>query len=49
MPLEKTSIEVWYKIIGVELTSPFVCSKAHAKNTKGGSTGVESVLSIYVK
>ena len=30
MALEEISIEVWYKIIGVELTSPFVCSRAHA-------------------
>jgi glucose 1-dehydrogenase len=38
VPFEDTSIEVWQKIISVDLTGPFVCSReAYAKSkTKGG-------------
>jgi glucose 1-dehydrogenase len=41
LPMEKTSIEEWYKIIGVDLTGPFVCSREAIKymekqNPKGG-------------
>jgi len=41
-PIEKISIEEWYKIIGVDLTGPFVCSREAIKhmekqrNPKGG-------------
>jgi glucose 1-dehydrogenase len=28
VPFEQTSIEEWYKIIGVDLTGPFVCREA---------------------
>ena len=31
IPFEKTSIEEWYKIIGVDLTGPFVCSREAIK------------------
>jgi glucose 1-dehydrogenase len=31
VPFEQTSIEEWYKIIGVDLTGPFVCSREAIK------------------
>jgi glucose 1-dehydrogenase len=31
VPFEQTSIEEWYKIIGVDLTAPFVCSREAIK------------------
>src|SRR5690349_11803026 len=31
VPFEQTSIEEWYKIIGVDLTGPFVCSREAVK------------------
>src|ERR1051325_3537388 len=31
VPFEETSIEEWYKIIGVDLTGPFVCSREAIK------------------
>jgi glucose 1-dehydrogenase len=32
VPFEQTSIEEWYKIIGVDLTGPFVCSREAIKH-----------------
>jgi len=32
VPFEQTSIEEWYKIIGVDLTGPFVCSREAIKS-----------------
>ena len=32
VPFEQTSIEEWYKIIGVDLTGPFVCSREAVKH-----------------
>jgi len=34
VPFEETSIEEWYKIIGVDLTGPFVCSREAVKHMK---------------
>ena len=34
VPFEETSIEEWYKIIGVDLTGPFVCSREVVKHMK---------------
>jgi glucose 1-dehydrogenase len=34
VPFEQTSIEEWYKIIGVDLTGPFVCSREVVKHMK---------------
>jgi glucose 1-dehydrogenase len=31
VPFEQTNIEEWYKIIGVDLTGPFVCSREAIK------------------
>lgn len=41
MPFEETSSDLWHKIIGVDLTGPFICSREAAKrmisqNPKGG-------------
>lgn len=41
MPFEETSTEVWSKVIGVDLTGPFVCSREAVRhmlnqNPKGG-------------
>ena len=42
IPMEKTSVEEWYKIVSVDLTGPFVCSREAIKymekqrNPKGG-------------
>jgi glucose 1-dehydrogenase len=32
IPFEQTSVEEWYKIIGVDLTGPFVCSREAIKH-----------------
>ena len=32
VPFEQTTIEEWYKIIGVDLTGPFVCSREAIKH-----------------
>lgn len=32
VPFEETTTEEWYKIIGVDLTGPFVCSREVAKH-----------------
>jgi glucose 1-dehydrogenase len=32
VPFEQTSIEEWYKIIGVDLTGPFICSREAIKH-----------------
>lgn len=32
VPFEETTTEEWYKIIGVDLTAPFVCSREAAKH-----------------
>ncbi|HJT47690.1 MAG TPA: glucose 1-dehydrogenase [Nitrososphaeraceae archaeon] len=34
LPLTETSIDEWYKILGVDLTGPFVCSREAAKYMK---------------
>src|ERR671922_609058 len=34
VPFEQTSIEEWYKIIGVDLTGPFICSREAVKHMK---------------
>ena len=34
IPFEETSVEEWYKIIGVDLTGPFVCSREAVKHMK---------------
>jgi glucose 1-dehydrogenase len=34
VPFEETSIEEWYRIIGVDLTGPFVCSREAVKHMK---------------
>ena len=42
LPLTETNLEEWYKIIGVDLTGPFICSREavkfmkRQKNPKGG-------------
>ena len=38
IPFEETSIEEWYKIIGVDLTGPFVCSREAVKHMKKAAT-----------
>jgi glucose 1-dehydrogenase len=55
VPFEDTSIEVWQKIIGVDLTGPFVCSREAVKhmlnqNPKGGCIiNISSVHQIIPK
>ncbi|HEY7082100.1 MAG TPA: glucose 1-dehydrogenase [Nitrososphaeraceae archaeon] len=34
VPFEETSVTEWYKIIGVDLTGPFVCSREAVKHMK---------------
>jgi glucose 1-dehydrogenase len=55
-PLAQTSIEDWYKIIGVDLTGPFVCSREVVKhmqnqeNPKGGCIiNISSVHQVIPK
>jgi glucose 1-dehydrogenase len=31
MPFTETTVEEWYKIIGVDINGPFVCSREAAK------------------
>ncbi|MDQ5860077.1 MAG: glucose 1-dehydrogenase [Thermoproteota archaeon] len=55
VPFEDTSIEVWQKIIAVDLTGPFVCSREAVKhmlnqNPKGGCIiNISSVHQIIPK
>ena len=56
VPFEETSIEEWYKIIGVDLTGPFVCSREAVKhmekqrNSQGGCIiNISSVHQIIPK
>jgi glucose 1-dehydrogenase len=56
VPFEETSIEEWYKIIGVDLTGPFVCSREAVKhmekqrNPQGGCIiNISSVHQIIPK
>lgn len=55
VPFEDTSIEVWQKIIGVDLTGPFVCSREAVKhmlnqNPKGGCIiNISSVHQVIPK
>ncbi len=56
VPLTETSTEDWYKIIGVDLTGPFICSREAAKhmqnqqNPKGGCIiNVSSVHQVIPK
>jgi glucose 1-dehydrogenase len=55
VPLEDTSIQVWQKIIGVDLTGPFVCSREAVKhmvtqNPKGGCIiNISSVHQVIPK
>jgi glucose 1-dehydrogenase len=55
VPFEDTSIEVWQKIIAVDLTAPFVCSREAVKhmldqNPKGGCIiNISSVHQIIPK
>ncbi len=55
VPFENTSIEVWKKIIAVDLTGPFVCSREAVKhmlnqNPKGGCIiNISSVHQIIPK
>ena len=56
VPFEETSIEEWYKIIGVDLTGPFVCSREAVKHMekqrypKGGCIiNISSVHQIIPK
>jgi glucose 1-dehydrogenase len=34
LPLTETNLEEWYKIIGVDLTGPFICSREAVKHMK---------------
>jgi NAD(P)-dependent dehydrogenase (short-subunit alcohol dehydrogenase family) len=53
MPFEETSTEIWRKIIDVDLTAPFVCSREavkhmiNQKNPKGGSSRAEKGSQAY--
>jgi len=38
VPFEQTSIEEWYKITGVDLTGPFVCSSEAVKHMEKTAT-----------
>jgi len=56
VPFEETSVEEWYKIIGVDLTGPFVCSREAVKHMekqrdpKGGCIiNISSVHQIIPK
>ncbi|MDQ5843627.1 MAG: glucose 1-dehydrogenase [Thermoproteota archaeon] len=55
VPFEETSVEVWQKIIAVDLTGPFVCSREAVKhmlnqNPKGGCIiNISSVHQIIPK
>jgi glucose 1-dehydrogenase len=51
VPFEQTSIEEWYKIIGVDLTGPFVCSREaikHMEKQEGPNGGcIINISSVH--
>jgi glucose 1-dehydrogenase len=51
VPFEQTSIEEWYKIIGVDLTGPFVCSREaikHMEKQQGPNGGcIINISSVH--
>jgi glucose 1-dehydrogenase len=46
VPFEDTSIEVWQKIIGVDLTGPFVCSREAVKHIVNQSPKGGCIINI---
>jgi glucose 1-dehydrogenase len=46
VPFEDTSIEVWQKIIGVDLTGPFVCSREAVKHMVNQSPKGGCIINI---
>jgi glucose 1-dehydrogenase len=49
VPFEETSIEEWYKIIGVDLTGPFVCSREAVKHMKKQQHPRGEIYHQYIK
>ena len=53
MPIEETSIDDWYKIIAVDLTGPFVCSREAIKQMEkqqdppSGGYSIINVSSVH--
>src|SRR5919106_2026361 len=51
VPFEQTSIEEWYKILGVDLTGPFVCSREaikHMEKQQGPNGGcIINISSVH--
>src|ERR687888_2620373 len=50
LPLTETNLEEWYKIIGVDLTGPFICTREavkHMKNQKPKGGCIINISSVH--